>query len=119
MNKTKAKKEAILDPFETELENSFSNDSWVEVTDSKERQKAMMAAKSTKSERTNIRLSLEDIVGIKKKASEHGLGYQTLIASIVHQYVTGRLIAADSVTLSNLVAQTMKQMSSQRKAHAG
>jgi predicted DNA binding CopG/RHH family protein len=69
----------------------------VEVTDPAERQKAMVAAKSTKSERTNIRLSLEDVVGIKKKASEYGLGYQTLIASIVHQYVTGRLVEAGNI----------------------
>ena len=97
MNKNKLNKEVQLDPFERDLENSFTHDNWVEVTDMLQRKKVIAAAKSTKSERTNIRLSLEDIVGIKKKANEYGLGYQTLIASIVHQYVTGRLVESKRI----------------------
>ena len=92
MSKNKIETKSSLDPFETELEHSFAQDNWVEVTDITARKKAVIAAKSIKSERTNIRLSLEDIVGIKKKAQEYGLGYQTLIASIIHRYVTGRLV---------------------------
>jgi predicted DNA binding CopG/RHH family protein len=85
-------KKTTLDQFEKDLESSFEKDTWVEVQDAKERHKAVAAAKMTKSERTNIRLSSEDLAGIKEKASEYGLGYQTLIASIVHRYVTGKLV---------------------------
>ena len=95
MNQNQSKKEIVLDPFEAKLEKSFSDESWVELTNEEDRQKAVTAAKAVKSERTNIRLSLEDVIAIKKKAREYGLGYQTLIASVIHQYVTGRLIEAD------------------------
>lgn len=111
MSKRKLKKDKVeLDPFESELERSFVEDEWTEVTDTRQRRNAMAAAKSTKSERTNIRLSLEDAVGIKRKAREYGLGYQTLISSIVHQYVIGKLVEADDERLAKLVAQTVKQL---------
>ncbi|WGK68692.1 CopG family antitoxin [Candidatus Haliotispira prima] len=52
------------------------------------RQRLQSAAKrALKTERINIRLSKEDLEGIKHKAQEQGLPYQTLISSIIHQYV--------------------------------
>lgn len=39
----------------------------------------------------NIRLSTGDLQDIQIKALEEGMPYQTLIASILHKYVTGRL----------------------------
>ena len=45
----------------------------------------------TKDQRMNIRIAKNDLDGIKLKAMEEGLPYQTLIASIIHKYVTGKL----------------------------
>lgn len=39
----------------------------------------------------NIRLSSGDLSDIQVKALEEGIPYQTLIASVLHKYVTGRL----------------------------
>ena len=39
----------------------------------------------------NIRLSSGDLNDIRVKALEEGVPYQTLIASVLHKYVTGRL----------------------------
>jgi predicted DNA binding CopG/RHH family protein len=39
----------------------------------------------------NIRLSSGDLSDIQVKALEEGVPYQTLIASVLHKYVTGRL----------------------------
>jgi len=44
-----------------------------------------------KDKRINIRVSAHDLEGIQKRAIEEGLPYQTLIASIIHKFVTGRL----------------------------
>lgn len=44
-----------------------------------------------KDARINIRLSGTDLYLIKRKASEEGLPYQTLIASILHKFASGRL----------------------------
>jgi predicted DNA binding CopG/RHH family protein len=39
----------------------------------------------------NIRLSSKDLEAIQKRALAEGLPYQTLIASLLHKYATGRL----------------------------
>jgi len=44
--------------------------------------------------RVNIRLSSMDLSDIRVKASEEGIPYQTLIASVLHKFVTGRLAEA-------------------------
>lgn len=51
------------------------------------------AARATfiKSRRVNIRLSPADLMDIQARAYEEGVPYQTLIASVLHKYVTGRL----------------------------
>ena len=53
--------------------------------------KAAARATATKDRRVNIRLSSGDLSDIQVKALEEGVPYQTLIASVLHKYVTGRL----------------------------
>jgi len=55
-------------------------------------------AKATfrKDKRVNIRISEKDLVGIQKKAVEEGLPYQTLISSILHKFISGRLVERKS-----------------------
>ncbi len=45
-----------------------------------------------KDKRVNIRMSEKDLVRLQKEAMEEGLPYQTLISSVLHRYVNGRLI---------------------------
>ena len=51
-------------------------------------------AKATfrKDKRVNIRISEKDLIDIQKKAVDEGLPYQTLISSVLHKFITGRLI---------------------------
>ena len=51
------------------------------------------AARDTfiKNRRVNIRLSSPDLMDIQTRAAEEGVPYQTLIASVLHKFVTGRL----------------------------
>ena len=53
--------------------------------------KAAARATAIKDRRVNIRLSSGDLSDIQIKALEEGVPYQTLIASVLHKYVTGRL----------------------------
>lgn len=53
--------------------------------------KAAARATALKDKRVNIRLSSGDLQDIQVKALEQGMPYQTLIASVLHKYVTGRL----------------------------
>jgi len=55
-------------------------------------------AKATfrKDSRVNIRLPKRDVTAIQVKAMEQGIPYQTLMASILHRYVSGRLVEKQS-----------------------
>ena len=47
--------------------------------------------KAREHRRLNIRLSSKDLEVIQKRALAEGLPYQTLIASLLHKYASGRL----------------------------
>jgi predicted DNA binding CopG/RHH family protein len=84
-----------LDAEELELLESLENDEWHSVENlDDEIKKYTQYAKNTikKDKRINIRISSKDLEMIKTNAIELGLPYQTLVSSILHQYVTGRLI---------------------------
>jgi len=44
-----------------------------------------------KDARINIRLSSRDLRMLQTRAVEEGIPYQTLVASVIHKYVEGRL----------------------------
>lgn len=54
--------------------------------------KAAASATFIKERRVNIRLSSPDLMDIQARALEEGIPYQTLIASVLHKYVSGRLV---------------------------
>jgi predicted DNA binding CopG/RHH family protein len=45
-----------------------------------------------KDKRVNIRISSKDLEELQGIALEDGIPYQTLMSSILHRYVTGRLV---------------------------
>jgi predicted DNA binding CopG/RHH family protein len=53
--------------------------------------KAAARATGLKDRRVNIRLSSGDLNDIQVRAMEEGMPYQTLITSVLHKYVTGKL----------------------------
>jgi predicted DNA binding CopG/RHH family protein len=40
----------------------------------------------------NIRISQKDLNRLKVRAMEEGIPYQTLVSSIIHKYLSGRLL---------------------------
>jgi len=79
---------------EKELLDSYERGDWKSVKKAKfESKRYQEYARSTfkKDRRVNIRISTKDIEGIQKKALEEGIPYQTLMASILHKYVSGSL----------------------------
>ena len=82
------------DKEEQELMKSIKTEAWVSVNNLEEEiKKAKKAAEATlkKSERMNIRISPNDLRRLKIKAMEEGMPYQTLVSSIIHKYLIGRL----------------------------
>ena len=82
-----------LDAYETEILESFEKGKLNSVASKTmlENFRAAARATGTKDQRVNIRLSSGDLADIQVKALEEGIPYQTLIASVLHKYVTGRL----------------------------
>ena len=82
-----------IDHEEAELLDLFDKGQLKSVASKSElaRFKAAARATSIKDRRVNIRLSSGDLSDIQTKALEEGIPYQTLIASVLHKYVSGRL----------------------------
>ena len=83
-----------LDAYEKELlELDEAGKIHFTDVDPEERSVLMAAARETlqKDKRINIRMSGRDLLSLKRKANRFGMPYQTLISSILHQYVSGDL----------------------------
>ncbi len=84
-----------LDKEEQDILDSFERGEWKPVAN-REREIARHVgyAKNTvaKDRRVNIRISSKDLEEIQAIAVEDGLPYQTLIASVLRRYVSGRFI---------------------------
>jgi len=81
--------------LEAEILASFDRGEWKSVPNLKRemaRYTAMATASLLKDKRVNIRISSRDLENIQSKAAEEAIPYQTLMASVLHKYVTGRLI---------------------------
>jgi predicted DNA binding CopG/RHH family protein len=84
-----------LDREEVGLLESYENDEWTSIDGFEveaERYQEYARATFKKDRRVNIRISSKDLEGIQKRALEEGIPYQTLIASVIHKYVSGRLV---------------------------
>lgn len=53
---------------------------------------------SRKEERINIRLTPDDLEGLRKRADDEGLPYQTLVASVIHKYIDGQLVEINNLS---------------------
>jgi predicted DNA binding CopG/RHH family protein len=82
-----------LDEYELEVLGAYESGKLKPSAGKAELQRLRAAARATaiKDKRVNIRLSTVDLLDIQAKALEEGLPYQTLIASVLHKYVTGKL----------------------------
>ena len=85
--------------LEEEILASFERGEWQPVSKIKSeiaRFAKLASASLVKDKRVNIRISSRDLNDIQAKAAEEAIPYQTLMASVLHKYVTGRLIEPSS-----------------------
>ena len=84
-----------LSKEEKQLLDSVERGEWRTIPNfKKEAKRYQEYARATfrKDKRVNIRISEKDLVNIQKRAIQEGLPYQTLISSVLHKFVNGRLI---------------------------
>lgn len=87
MKKLDAEEQEILDALEAGTLKRTAN-AKAEI----KRHQEYAAATFQKDSRINIRISSKDLRSLQKRALQEGLPYQTLIASLLHKYVEGRLV---------------------------
>jgi predicted DNA binding CopG/RHH family protein len=86
---------AKLDIEEQEILDAFEQGKLHPIPDEDLKlSEAVEAARNTlqKTRRVNLRMSERDFHLAHVRAQEEGLPYQTLLASIIHKYLTGRLV---------------------------
>jgi len=94
---------AKLDPEEKKILESVEGGDWKTVRGvGAERERFQGYARATfkKDRRINIRISSRDRDALQKRALEEGIPYQTLISSLLHKYVSGRLVERESLISS-------------------
>lgn len=100
------------DTFEEDILAAYEKGELKSVVRSKAQLKRYQeAAQATfiKDRRVNIRLSSPDLMDIQARALEEGIPYQTLIASVLHKFVTGRLVEKPSRLTSRTSRTTRKR----------
>jgi predicted DNA binding CopG/RHH family protein len=83
-----------FDKEEKKLIESIEKGEWRSIEDlDNEINRARQSAEDTfsKDQRMNIRISKRDLNNLKIKALEEGIPYQTLVSSLIHKYLAGRL----------------------------
>lgn len=100
-----------FDQYEEDILDSYEKGQLISTAPSKaEVNEFKAAAQSTflKNRRVNIRLSSPDLMDIQARALEDGIPYQTLIASVLHKYVSGRLVETPSHLITRSTGRAKK-----------
>jgi predicted DNA binding CopG/RHH family protein len=90
--------ETNLDVFEQSIE--YGTEKFVPLSAAEEAEVEKIINTANKTKNINIRISAYDIEKVKQRSEEEGIPYQTLISSVIHRYVTGKLVDERAVLKS-------------------
>lgn len=79
-----------LDEYEQQIEDEI--DRYVPVDEETREKIEAIAEQAKKRRNVNIRISERDLRLVKERAAADGVPYQTLISSVLHKYLTDRLV---------------------------
>jgi predicted DNA binding CopG/RHH family protein len=80
---------------EKEILKSYENGVWIsskKLSADRKQLKEYAKAALRKDRRVNIRISENDLIQLQRKAVQDGLPSQTLISSVLHKFINGRLV---------------------------
>lgn len=83
-----------LDKSEKQILKDFESEKFLRVPDIKRKKKQYghyALATLAKTRNINLRIPEKDLLKIKARAAEKGIPYQTLLASLIHQYSTDQI----------------------------
>ena len=79
-----------LDAEEQAIEDDF--DSWVSLSSDKKAELIAGLKSASIRKPVTVRMDVKDIAALKQLAEEEGLPYQTLLGSVIHKFVAGKLV---------------------------
>jgi predicted DNA binding CopG/RHH family protein len=88
----------VLDDFEKSIEDNAEK--FVPLSAPERSKDETIIDTANKTKNINIRISAYDIEKVKQRSTEEGIPYQTLISSIIHKYITGKLVDEKAVLKS-------------------
>jgi len=89
---------AVLDSFEQSIEDNAER--FIPLSDTEKDKVESIINAANKTRNINIRISAYDIEKVKQRSAEEGIPYQTLISSVIHKYITGKLIDEKAILKS-------------------
>jgi predicted DNA binding CopG/RHH family protein len=92
------KRKIALDSFEKQVESALH--SYVPISGAKRRKIQAVLEATRKTKNINIRISHQDLESLRHSAEQEGIPYQTLISSVLHKYLAGRLVDEVSIRKS-------------------
>ena len=84
------KRKTDLDSYEKQFESDIH--SHVPIAGAKRRKIEAILDVTRKTKNINIRINQLDLENLKRNAEQEGIPYQTLISSVLHKYLSGRLV---------------------------
>lgn len=83
-----------LTPEEKDLLDSYEREEWESVLSAEALRAYQKAARNTfeQDKRVNIQISGKDLKLLQARAVREGIPFQTLMASVLHKYVSGDLV---------------------------
>lgn len=98
-----------LDRYEREILAAYEKGKLVSARSTKGAFRDAARATFIKNRRVNIRISAADLMDLQARAYEEGVPYQTLIASVLHRYVSGLLQEKRSRPITGTAASARKR----------
>jgi predicted DNA binding CopG/RHH family protein len=92
------KQKTNLDRYEKKIESEVH--SYVPISGKKRRKIETILDATRKTKNINIRISQQDLENLRRSAEQEGIPYQTLISSVLHKYLSGRLVDEISIRKS-------------------
>ena len=92
------KQKTNLDRYEKQIESEVH--SYVPISGTKRRKIETILDATRKTKNINIRISQQDLENLRRSAEQEGIPYQTLISSVLHKYLSGRLVDEISIRKS-------------------
>ncbi len=80
-----------LDAEEQNILDTFNRGEWISKNEDLDKYKDAAKQTFAKTHRINFRVSEKDFRSIQIEARKEGIAYQTLVSSVIHKYLSGRM----------------------------